>query len=132
MSSAPSERLDAVQRELQRSLERRVDDLFQAVQAQRQVATNPELEARLGDLLGFVRAAEEVSRQLLLVEEELRRQSALQNHLELQLPQLQSKPPGEAKAFMARLETCRGRVAELFALREELIGNLNQLQGQLP
>lgn len=132
MSSAPTERLDAVQRELQRSLERRVDDLFQAVHAQGQIATNPELEARLGDLLGFVRAAEEVNRQLLVAEEELRRQSGLQGRLEAQLPQLQSKPPGEAKAFMARLETCRGRVSELTALREELIGNLNQLQGQLP
>jgi len=131
MSSAPSERLDAIQRDLQRALEGRLDQLFQMVHSQRQVATNPELEARLGDLMGFAKAAEEVSRQLLVTEEELRRQSALQGRLEVQLPDLQRKPPGEAKSFMARLETCRGRVADLTALREELLGNLNQLQGQI-
>ncbi|MEN0064427.1 MAG: hypothetical protein AAGA48_19930 [Myxococcota bacterium] len=131
MSTAPSERLDAIQRQLQRTLERQLDDLFQAVHSQRQVATNPELEARVGDLLGFVRATEEVSRQLLVTEEELRRQSGLRVRLEQQLPDLQRKPPGEAKAFMARLETCRGRVGELNALRDELIENLTQLQGQL-
>lgn len=131
MSTAPSERLDAVQRELERSLERRLDDLFQAVHTQRQVATNPELEARLGDLLGFVRAAEEVSRQLLVTEEELRRQTQLLGRLEAQLPDLQRRPPGDAKAFMARLEACRSRVGDLNALRDELIENLTKLQGQL-
>ena len=52
------------------------------------------LEVKLGELLGVVNATEEITRQLVETETEIKRQLALKERLEAQLPSLQTQRKG--------------------------------------
>ena len=92
------------------------------------------LETRLGDLLGVVQATEEVTRQLVETEQEIKRQNSLKERLEAQLPSLQTQSKGltgETKELRTRVDGLKHKVDHLQALREELMNNLSHLKGEL-
>ena len=92
------------------------------------------LEARIGDLMGAVRATQEVTRRIVATEEDIRRQSTLRDQLERELGPLQSSAEGldgETRDLRTRVERARENVERLRSLREELMNNLSSLKGEL-
>jgi chromosome segregation ATPase len=111
MTMASSERLQAIKQEL--------DDL---------------LEARIGDLLGVVQATQEVTRQIIATEEEIRRQKMLQERLEAELVPLSEEHGGleaETRELQSRVDGLKGKVGHLRSLHDELLSNLSNLKGEL-
>jgi chromosome segregation ATPase len=92
------------------------------------------LEVRIGDLMGAVRATQEVTRRIVYAEEEIRRQTQQREQLERELGPLQSHADGlegETRDLQARVERARANVDRLRSLREELMNNLSNLKGEL-
>ena len=92
------------------------------------------LEVRIGDLMGAVRATQEMTRRIVATEEEMRRQTMLREQLERELGPLQSNADGlegETRDLQARVERARSNVDRLRSLREELMNNLSNLKGEL-
>jgi len=92
------------------------------------------LEVRIGDLLGAVRATQDVTRRIVAAEEEIRRQTAQRDQLERELGPLQSNADGlegETRDLRARVDRARENVERLRSLREELMNNLSTLKGEL-
>jgi archaellum component FlaC len=92
------------------------------------------LEARIGDLMGAVRATQEVTRRIVATEEEIRRQTVQRDQLERELGPLQSSADGlegETRDLRTRVERARENVERLRSLREELMNNLSSLKGEL-
>ncbi len=92
------------------------------------------LETRLGELLGVVQATEEVTRQIVETEHEIKRQESLKAKLEAELPSLQDQRKGlsgETKDLQTRVDGLKHKVDHLQALREELMNNLSHLKGEL-
>jgi chromosome segregation ATPase len=92
---------------------------------------NELLEARIGHLLGVVRAAQAVTRQIVATDEEIRRQEHVHEALEAELAPLK----GTVHELAASNEELRGRVASartnvdrMKSLREELMSNLSNLR----
>jgi len=111
MTTASGERLQAIKQEL-----------------------NELLEARIGDLMGAVQATQEVTRQLISTEEEIRRQTQLRGRLQAQLKPLSKRHNGlesETDELQARLDGVQGKVDHLASLRDELLGNLSNLKGEI-
>ena len=111
MTMASSERLQAIKQEL-----------------------NDLLEARIGDLLGVVQAAQEVTRQIITTEEEIRRHKTLQERLEAQLEPLSREQGGlesGTRELQAKIDGMKGKVNHLRTLHDELLSNLSNLKGEL-
>ena len=92
------------------------------------------LQTRIGDLLGVVQATEEVTRQIVETEQEIKRQSAVRERLEAELPSLQTQQKGlsgETRELQSRVDGLKHKVDHLQALREELMNNLSHLKGEL-
>lgn len=92
------------------------------------------LEARVGDLLGVVRATQEVTRRLVATEEEIRRQTYLKDRLESELGPLKSRADGltaENRDLQARVDRLRENVERMKSLRDELMSNLSSLKGEI-
>lgn len=86
--------------------------------AQEMTAT---LEARIGDLLGHVRASREVTREIVEIDRELGRLSDLRERLGA------AGDPEQRK----RLQSVRHRADELTTRRRTLVDTLRSLQGAL-
>lgn len=105
MSNAQADRLTAIKKEL--------EDL---------------LEARIGDLLGAMRATQEVTRRLITTEEEIRRQTYLKGRLEADLGPLKTRSDSltsETKELQARVDRLRENLERQKAVRAELISKLD-------
>ncbi len=92
---------------------------------------NEVLEARIGHLLGVVRAAQAVTRQIVATDEEIRRQEQVREALEAELGPLK----GTARDLSAANEELRSRVTavrsdvdRMKSLRDELMSNLSNLR----
>jgi hypothetical protein len=88
---------------------------------------NQALEARIGHLLGVVRAAQSITRQILATEDEIRRQSTLMDQLETEFKPFQGdrgKLSTAAQDLQRRLEATKADLARQRALHEELLGKL--------
>jgi chromosome segregation ATPase len=95
---------------------------------------NSVLETRIGDLMGAVRATQEVTRQLITAEQEIRRQDALRERLEAELEPLKSKGDeleAENRELQGRVDKLRDNVDRMRSLRDELMSNLSNLKGEL-
>jgi chromosome segregation ATPase len=95
---------------------------------------NNLLEAQIGDLLGAVRATQEITRRLVSTEEEIRRQTLLKEGLEAQLGPLKSRADGltaENRDLQARVDRLRENVERMKSLRDELMSNLSNLKGEI-
>jgi archaellum component FlaC len=111
MSSAQTDRLNAIKQEL-----------------------NDILESRIGDLLGSVRATQQVTRQLVATEDEIRRQTYLKDRLEAEIGPLKRTADGlgvENRDLQARVDRLRENVERMKSLREELMSNLSTLKGEI-
>ena len=110
------------------------------------MSTNPErlatiqsdlntlLEQRIGNLLGVVRAAQEVTRQIIAAEEEIRRQTLIKDQLEADLGPLKSQADGlgtENRELRHRVDSMKNNVDRMKSLRDELMSNLSNLKGEL-
>ena len=110
------------------------------------MSTNPErlatiqsdlnnlLEHRIGNLLGVVRAAQEVTRQIIAAEEEIRRQTLIKEQLETDLGPLKSQAEGlgtENRELRHRVDSMKNNVDRMKSLRDELMSNLSNLKGEL-
>ncbi|MEQ1505156.1 MAG: hypothetical protein ABMB14_23175 [Myxococcota bacterium] len=95
---------------------------------------NDLLESRIGDLLGAVRATQELTRRLVSTEEEIRRQSFLKERLEAELGPLKTRADGlgvENRDLQARVDRLRENVGRMKSLRDELMSNLSNLKGEI-
>ena len=111
MTTASNERLQAIKQEL--------DDL---------------LEARIGDLLGVVQATQEVTRQIITTEEEIRRHTMLQERLEAELAPLTQEHGGleaQTRELQTKVDGMKSKVGHLRSLHDELLNNLSNLKGEL-
>ena len=111
MTMASNERLQAIKQEL-----------------------NDLLEARIGDLLGVVQATQEVTRQIIATEEEIRRHKMLQERLEAELQPLSKEHGGleeETQKLQAKVDGMKNKVGHLRSLHDELLSNLSNLKGEL-
>lgn len=85
-----------------------------------QADLNNLLEQRIGDLLGVVRAAQELTRQIIATEEEIRRQERIRERLQAELGPLKADAEGR-----------RTEVDDLKKLLHERMGNLSGLKGEI-
>ena len=95
---------------------------------------NTLLEQRIGNLLGVVRAAQEVTRQIIAAEEEIRRQTLVKDQLESDLGPLRSQADDltvENRELRHRVDALKGNVDRMKTLRDELMSNLSNLKGEL-
>ncbi len=95
---------------------------------------NTLLESRVGDLMGAVRATQEVTRQLIAAEEEIRRQTLLREHLDAELARLVKTGSGldaETSELKAKIAKLHESVDRRRSLRDELMSNLANLKGEL-
>lgn len=91
---------------------------------------NDLLEEKIGNLLGVVRATQQVTRELIATEEEIRRQTYVRERLETELgPASRRSDSVENKEVQARLERLNENVERMKALRDELMTNLSNLKG---
>lgn len=105
MSNAQADRLAAIKKEL--------DDI---------------LEARIGDLLGAMKATQEVTRRLIATEEDIRRQTYLKGRLDAELGPLKTRSDGltsETRELQARVDRLRENLERQKAVRAELISKLD-------
>lgn len=99
-----------------------------------QADLNTLLEQRIGDLLGVVRAAQEVTRQIVAAEEEIRRQTLIKDQLEGDLGPMKSQAAGltaENRELKLRVDALKANVDRMRTLRDELMDNLSNLKGEL-
>jgi len=95
---------------------------------------NDLLEARVGNLLGAVRATQQITRQLVSTEEEIRRQTYIKERLEAELAPLKGRADtlaGENRDLQARVDRLRENVERMKSLRDELMSNLSNLKGEI-
>ena len=98
-------------------------DRFESIKAD----LNDALEARIGHLLGVVRAAQSLTRQIIATEDEIRRQTWIKDQLESELAPLD----GDARKLNAgnqdlqrRLEATKSDLAQQRSVRDELLSRL--------
>ena len=106
------------------------DDRLASIQSD----LNSLLETRIGNLLGVVRAAQEVTRQIVATEEEIRRQTAIKDALEAELSPLRTRAAGlegENSELRARVDGMKNNVDRMKSLRDQLMNNLANLKGGL-
>jgi len=92
------------------------------------------LEIKVGDLLGVVRATQELTRRLISTEEEVRRQTYLKERLEAELVPMKGRVDTltvENRDLQARVDRLRENVERMKSLREELMSNLSNLKGEI-
>lgn len=93
---------------------------------------NDLLEAKIGNLLGVVRATQQVTRQLIETEEEIRRQAFQQQGLEAELgPARGRADSAENRDLQARLDRLQQNVERMKSVREGLMNNLATLKAEL-
>lgn len=103
------------------------DDRLDAIKSE----LDEVLEQRIGHLLGVVRAAQAVTREIVATESEIRRQEALAADLEAQLAPLRetaSELDAGNRELKSRVGAARSDVDRMKALREELMSNLSNLR----
>lgn len=95
---------------------------------------NVLLEGKIGNLLGVVRATQQVTRELIAAEEEIRRQSFVRDQLAAELGPTRGRGDAlspETKDLQARLDRVQENLDRMKSLRDELLTNLGSLQGGL-
>lgn len=99
------------------------DDRFDSIKAD----LNQALEARIGHLLGVVRAAQSLSRQIAATEDEIRRQTHIKEQLEAELGPLDGEK-GKLSAANAdlqrRLDATKTDLKRQRSLHDELLSRL--------
>ena len=103
-------------------------DRFETIKAELADA----LEAKIGHLLGVVRAAQSLTRQIQAAEDEIRRSTWIKEQLEAELGPLdrenRSLSSGNEE-LRRRVEAAKSDVARMRSLREELMSTLSGLKG---
>lgn len=95
---------------------------------------NSVLEARIGDLLGSIRATHEVAQRLASTEDEIRRNSALKARLEEELGPLTDASrelETENGDLQAKVDKLQENVEKMRQLKAQLMSNLSSLKSQL-
>jgi chromosome segregation ATPase len=93
---------------------------------------NEALESRIGHLLGVVRAAQSLTRQIVAADDEIRRNTWIKEQLEAELQPLdkESKSLGSTNAELKRkVDAAKSDVSRMRSLREELMSTLSGLKG---
>ena len=100
-----------------------IRDEFQAV-----------LEERITDLLGQVKAVQQLTRHIASIEVDMQRQEAMRGELEAELDPLNSKFEAlkeENGEIQVRVESLKGKVESMRRMRAELVSNLSGLTSDL-
>jgi hypothetical protein len=93
---------------------------------------NELLEVRIGSLLGVVRATQQVTRDLIATEDEIRRQTFVRESLQAELgpgPGPDATP--HQRDLQSRLERVQENVERMKSLRDELLNNLATLKASV-
>ena len=85
------------------------------------------LEGRIGDLLGQVRAIQELTRRISATEAEIRRNEELTAPMEAELGSLTQENQG----LQARVTQLKDHVGTMRAMKKELMSNLTTLKSEL-
>jgi septal ring factor EnvC (AmiA/AmiB activator) len=89
---------------------------------------NHALEARIGHLLGVVRAAQSLTRQIAAAEDEIRRQTWIRDQLQGELQPLDGESKKAAAAnqeLQRRLDATRTDLDRQRSVRDELLSRLS-------
>lgn len=93
---------------------------------------NDLLEAKISNLLGVVRATQQVTRELLETEEEIRRQAYVREGLEAQLGPARGRVDSvENRELQARLDRLQQNVERMKTVRDGLMSDLATLKNGL-
>lgn len=98
-------------------------DRFDSIKAD----LNQALEARIGHLLGVVRAAQSLTRQILATEDEIRRQTWIKEQLEAELGPLEGdrgKLSAANQDLQRRLDATKADLGRQRSLHDELLSKL--------
>jgi predicted nucleic acid-binding Zn-ribbon protein len=98
-------------------------DRFDSIKAD----LNQALEARIGHLLGLVRAAQSLTRQIIATEDEIRRQTRIKDQLESELAPLEgdrSKLSAANQDLQRRLDATKADLGRQRSLHDELLSKL--------
>lgn len=85
------------------------------------------LETRIGELLGQVRAIQELTRRITATEAEIRQNEQLAAPMEEELGTLTTENQG----LQSRVNQLRDHVAKMRAMKKELMSNLTTLKNEL-
>ena len=94
-------------------------DRFDSIKAD----LNQALEGRIGHLLGVVRAAQSLTRQIVAAEDELRRQTRTKEQLESE-----GSRPSASADLPRRLDAAKADLSRQRTLRDELLSQLAGLR----